>query len=164
MFEIVDDLSDEMLAAVRQLFAEYADALGIDLSFQGFAAELAGLPGAYAPPAGALLLARDSTGALGCVALRPFAPPAVAELKRLYVRPSGRGRQLGRKLTVAAIQRAQEAGYARLRLDTLPSMAPAQRLYTALGFRPIAPYRENPIPGTAYLELDLGTDGAIARR
>ncbi|HKR76038.1 MAG TPA: GNAT family N-acetyltransferase [Rhodanobacter sp.] len=141
---------------VRELFTEYADSLGIDLSFQGFAAELAQLPGKYAPPLGDILLARDVTSAvLGCVALRPTAMPGAAEMKRLYLRPAARGQALGRRLAEAVIARAREAGHARLVLDTLASMDAARRLYFELGFHPVLPYYDNPLPGTLYMALEL---------
>jgi GNAT superfamily N-acetyltransferase len=140
----------EDLEEIRALFAEYAASLPFDLGFQGFEHELAGLPGAYAPPRGALLLAPGA----GCAALRPLAADA-CELKRLYVRPSARGGGLGRALTLAAIDAARGIGYGRIRLDTVPGMERAQALYERLGFVEIAPYRENPIPGARFLELEL---------
>jgi ribosomal protein S18 acetylase RimI-like enzyme len=143
------------LPLVRELFREYADSLEVDLSFQGFEDELARLPGEYAPPRGALLLACEGGAAAGCVAVRPLEPAGVCELKRLYVRPASRTGGLGRALTLAAIDEARRLGYARMRLDTLPSMGAARRLYAALGFREIEPYRFNPIDGTQFLELDL---------
>lgn len=154
MISIVDAVAPDEISAVRGLFAEYADSLGVDLSFQDFASELAGLPGAYARPAGALLLALDGDVPVGCVALRSW-EPAVAELKRLYVSPAARGSGLGRALSAAAIGAARAAGYERVRLDTLPSMESAQRLYEDLGFVEIAPYRFNPIAGARYMELEL---------
>jgi len=141
---------------VRELFVEYADSLGIDLSFQDFAAELAQLPGKYVPPLGDILIARDAAGmALGCVALRPTAMPGAAEIKRLYLRPAARRQALGRRLVEAVIARAREAGHARVVLDTLAGMDAARRLYAALGFRPVPPYYDNPLPDTLYMALAL---------
>jgi ribosomal protein S18 acetylase RimI-like enzyme len=145
------------LAAVRGLFTEYAASLGVDLSFQDFETELATLPGLYVPPAGALLLAERAGEVIACVGLRPLDPPSVAELKRLYVRPAGRGQGAGRVLTEAILVLARQAGYERVRLDTLPSMREAQALYARLGFREIPPYRHNPVLGTVFMELDLGS-------
>ena len=139
------------LEEIRALFLEYARQLGFSLCFQGFDAELASLPGAYAPPGGALLLAPGQ----GCVAVRPL-DPATAELKRLYVRPAARGTGLGRRLTLAAIGEARERGHSRLVLDTVAGkMDAAIALYRALGFREIAPYTGNPVPGALCLELRL---------
>jgi ribosomal protein S18 acetylase RimI-like enzyme len=150
-------LAPHHLAVVRILFREYAEALGIDLGFQGFEQELHGLPGAYAPPKGALFLAQDGAVVLGCVAVRPL-DAETAEMKRLYVRPAARDRGLGRTLALAAIEHAKDAGFRRIRLDTLPQMGRARALYESLGFRAIAPYRYNPVPGTAFLELALVPD------
>ena len=145
------------IETVRGLFAEYVDSLGIDLSFQDVGAELAQLPGKYAPPRGAILIARDGAGsALGCVALRPWSQPGVCEIKRLYVRPAARGQALGRRLAEAVIAWAARAGYVRVLLDTLASMQAARQLYVALGFRPVAAYYDNPVPGTLYMALELG--------
>jgi ribosomal protein S18 acetylase RimI-like enzyme len=150
------------VALARRLFREYVDALGIDLGFQDFESELAGLPGDYAPPAGRLLLAFVDGQPAGCAALRPSAP-GVAEMKRLYVRPGFRGHALGRHLAEAVIAHARQAGYARLRLDTLPGMEAAIALYRALGFRPIPPYRPNPVPGAMFFERELGQNGPAPR-
>jgi putative acetyltransferase len=141
---------------VRRFFVEYIDSLGIDLSFQDVDAELADLPGKYAPPAGMILIARDSAEyPVGCVALRPLPEPGACEIKRLYVRPQARGQDLGRRLAEGIIAYARDANYARILLDTLASMHAAQKLYASLGFRPTAPYYDNPVPGTLYLALDL---------
>lgn len=139
---------------IRALFLEYARSLDFDLCFQGFDEELAGLPGAYAPPAGCLLLARTGETVVGGVGLRPLAP-GICEMKRLYVRPAHRALKAGRMLAEAVIAIAMAIGYHAMRLDTLPRMTAAQALYAALGFKDIAPYYENPIPGARYCELDL---------
>lgn len=155
MATIRSSVLPEDLAVARALFVEYAASLSVDLSFQDFETELTTLPGAYAPPAGALLLAELAGDVVGCVALRPLDPPSVAELKRLYVRPAGRGAGAGRALTKAVLEHARRAGYERVRLDTLPFMREAQALYRALGFVDIPPYRHNPVPGTSFMALDL---------
>jgi ribosomal protein S18 acetylase RimI-like enzyme len=139
---------------LRHLFREYAGSLSFELDFQDFDSELAALPGPYAAPLGALLLARVAGKPAGCVAIRDLGE-GVGELKRLYVRPSHRGLGVGRRLAESAVAAAREIGYARLRLDTTPEMVAAQELYGTLGFREIAPYRHNPVAGTRYLELEL---------
>jgi ribosomal protein S18 acetylase RimI-like enzyme len=161
--EVIFAHTPEQLADVRALFTEYAAEIQVDLCFQGFARELAELPGAYAPPAGRLLLARCGGQLAGCVGLRPFDPgtpptlynPRACELKRMYVRPAFRRRGLGRRLAVAVIDAAREIGYEHMRLDTLDHMTAALALYRSLGFVDIPPYRHNPLPGATYLELDL---------
>jgi ribosomal protein S18 acetylase RimI-like enzyme len=155
--------SDDVDAA-RRLFLDYASSLGFDLGFQDFDAELRGLPGEYAPPGGALLLAREAGTAVGCVALRPLAT-GTCEMKRLYVAPAGRGRGVGRALVREIVAVARELGYRRMRLDTVPSMTAARALYRSFGFREIEPYRYNPIPGTSFMELDLsGTEPGGSER
>ena len=154
---ILEATRPEEIATCRELFREYAAGLGFDLSFQGFERELAELPGEYAPPGGRLLLAVSGSEAAGCVAVRRLDAGA-CEMKRLYVRPSARGSGLGRLLAVAAIDAGRELGYARMLLDTVPSMAAAHALYESLGFREVPPYRFNPVPGTRYLELALARD------
>jgi ribosomal protein S18 acetylase RimI-like enzyme len=142
------------MPVIRALFLDYARSLDFSLCFQGFEAELAGLPGAYAPPGGALLLARESGEATGCIALRPLADGA-AEIKRLYVRPAWRGSGLGRRLAEAALAEAATRGYAVVRLDTTPAMTAARALYALLGFAPIAPYYPDPQPGIDCFEKRL---------
>jgi len=154
MIEIRPAESPRDLPVVRQLFREYAAGLGIDLCFQDFETELATLPGKYAPPEGRLMLAWDGTQAVGCVALRSLKDGA-CEMKRLYARPAVRGQQVGRRLAERICHEAREAGYRRICLDTLPGMAAAVQLYSALGFRPCEPYVFNPIEGAIFLSLDL---------
>ena len=154
MIEIRPADVDCDLPMVRQLFREYAASLGIDLCFQNFEAELASLPGNYAPPEGRLLLAWDATDVVGCVALRPIGA-ASCEMKRLYVKPLVRGHQLGRRLAERICQKAREAGYQRICLDTFPTMTAAVQIYRALGFKPIEPYVFNPMDGAIFLGLEL---------
>jgi len=142
------------LDTVRTLFREYSAGIGIDLAFQGFEAELAGLPGKYQAPAGKLLIAWQGAEAAGCVALRPLTH-GDCEMKRLYVRPAARGGALGRALAERIVAEARAAGYARICLDTLSTMTSALRLYAELGFRDIPPYVFNPIPGARFLALQL---------
>ena len=145
----------EQIAAIRELFLEYAHSLGFSLCFQSFDKELAELPGMYAPPEGRLILAECDHELAGCVALHKLKDGA-CEMKRLYVRPQFRGRKLGRALVDAVIAEARAIGYRKMRLDTIaPIMDTAIALYRELGFHEIAPYRANPIPGALYMELEL---------
>jgi putative acetyltransferase len=152
--DIVEATSAGVLDEARHLFECYAASLGFDLAFQDFATELAELPGAYAPPTGCLLLATVDAAPAGCVALRDLGSGA-CEMKRLYVLPEYRGLGLGKLLAVRVVEEARRIGYESMRLDSVPAMREAQALYERLGFRDIAPYRENPIPGTRYMELTL---------
>lgn len=148
----------EELNALRGLFREYANALQIDLCFQGFEAELAQLPGEYAAPRGALLMATVNGELAGCCALRPLDSvdyPNACEMKRLYVRPNSRRNGLGRQLVEAILDCGRMAGYACVLLDTLNEMESARALYQDLGFEEIAPYYHNPIEGAHYLKVNL---------
>ena len=138
----------------RQLIEEYAASLNLDLSFQNFAHELEHLTSEYAPPTGAFLLAEENDVYVGCIGVRQSSH-GVGEIKRLYVVPTARGRGVGRLLAEGILATAKQLGYTRLLLDTLPSMREAQSLYVSLGFKPTAAYRFNPVPGTAFLELEL---------
>ncbi len=150
------------LGAVRQLFVEYAGTLNVDLCFQNFDAELAGLPGDYAPPGGALLLALVDGEPAGCVAMRPL-PEAdhtnACEMKRLYVRRAFRRFGLGRLLTQQLMDLATQSGHSCMLLDTLDDMEVARGLYTSLGFEEIPPYYFNPVPGAHYLKVELDAPG-----
>lgn len=147
------------LVAARDIFQEYAASLSVDLCFQDFSAELASLPGEYAPPRGCLLLAEVDGSIAGCCALRPLDTsdyPNAAEMKRLYVRKAFRGFGLGRELAEAILDAARQMGYACVLLDTLDDMESARALYTDLGFEEIPPYYHNPIAGAHYLKVDIG--------
>ena len=154
MIRLAQVASPEAVAVARELFIEYQLAIGVDLCFQGFQAEVAALPGAYAPPRGRLLLAWVDGRPAGCGALRPLSGDA-AEMKRMWVRPAFRGHGLGRAVALALLEAARAEGYARVRLDTLPVMAEAQALYRSLGFGVVPPYGDNPHPGAIHMELAL---------
>lgn len=152
--------TEDDLAATVALFRAYAASLDVDLAYQGFEAEMAAMPGKYAPPAGRLLLARSAEGVpIGCVGLRALGPPLGApgccEMKRLYVAPEGRGLGLGARLVEAVIREAEAIGYREMRLDSLPSMGPAIALYRKLGFETMAPYYDTPVAGTVFLRRVL---------
>lgn len=155
---ILQPPTPEQIAQIKTLFLEYAESLGFSLCFQSFDEELAGLPGMYAPPEGRLLIAYLDGEAVGCAALHKLSD-RICEMKRLYVRPSARGQGIGKKLSERIIREARLIGYRRMRLDTIATqMQTAVALYRAQGFREIEPYRENPIPGALYMELDLTGD------
>lgn len=154
MLKLVPAESKEHVELARQLFREYADSLGIGLCFQDFEKELASLPGDYAPPGGRLYVAFEDERPAGCVGLRKISDD-ICEMKRLYVRPLFRGQGIGRQLVLALVKDARELGYARMCLDTLPSMKRAITLYRAMGFKPIEPYRANPVPGAMFFQLNL---------
>jgi putative acetyltransferase len=150
----IDAVHPDDLPEVRRMMQEYAAWIGRDLSFQGFARELDGLPGDYAPPGGVLLVARQAGATTGMVALRRL-DAGRCEMKRLYVRPAGRGSGVGRALAHRVIEEARARGYVEIVLDTLPIMGRAQEMYVALGFRDIPPYYPSPIAGTRYMALAL---------
>lgn len=154
---IVPVETEEDLAPIRRLFRAYVDWLGIDLSYQGFEQELANLPGKYAPPSGALFVARDGEGpVLGCVGLRAFGQDGACEMKRLYVLPEGRGRGVGRALVDAVVGAAAAAGYREMLLDTLPTMTGAIKLYKSAGFEEVDAYYDTPISETVFFRKKLG--------
>ena len=156
MVHLVSVDSDELLDRIRVLFREYAASLNFDLSFQDFETELAALPGNYAPPAGGMIVALDSENeSAGCVAFRGTSWAGVCEMKRLFVRPTYRGLGVGKILVTAVIESAANAGYERMRLDTVPEMKAAQGLYRSLGFEEIEAYCHNPIDGAVFLERKL---------
>lgn len=142
------------LEEVKRMFREYSALVSEALCFQGFEEELARLPGAYAPPSGALLLAREGASAAGCVALRGL-DPVTAEMKRMYVRAAFRGAGLGRRLALAIVEEARQRRYTRIVLDTLPALSAAIALYRDLGFRETGPYLARPTPGAHCFEFRL---------
>ena len=139
---------------VRELFEEYAASLDIDLCFQNFDLELETLPGAYAPPGGAIVVAYAAGEPAGCAALRGI-DEAVCEMKRLYVKPAHRGKGIGRALAEAIVESARVLGYSSMKLDTLESMTEANALYVSIGFRKCSPYCYNPCEHPVYMELPL---------
>jgi ribosomal protein S18 acetylase RimI-like enzyme len=157
MIQLLHATSEPCLSEAKGLFREYADSLSFDLCFQGFEKELADLPGAYAPPKGALLLAYHDGRPCGCGAFRPL-DNDVCEMKRLYVRPASRGLGIGKTLARSLIAEARAQGYRCMKLDTIETMRQAIGLYRSLGFRETNPYTPNPIPGAHYFALTLGED------
>ena len=154
LMRICQAIAAPQVAIARTLFEEYAAGLGIDLSFQGFAAECLGLPGPYAPPGGRLLIAFAGAEAAGCVALRALAG-SECEMKRLFVRQAFRGERLGRRLAEQVIEEARVIGYSTMKLDTLASMQTAIRLYESVGFVRCPAYYETPLRDTVFMELRL---------
>lgn len=154
LLEVTEATAAADIAAVRELFSEYARGVAEPCCFSGFERELAGLPGEYGRPHGRLLLAREGAAAAGCVGLRRL-EPGLSEIKRLYVRPAYRGARLGRRLAEAAIDAARGTGSRRVVLDTLPKMREAIALYRSLGFRETAPYLAEPTPGSLCFELSF---------
>jgi ribosomal protein S18 acetylase RimI-like enzyme len=163
---LVEADTSALFAAARALIEEYAAQIGalmgVDLEFQNFAAELDQLPDMYGPPSGCLLLANDGDEWVGCCALRRFSAD-VCEMKRLYVKPSARGANLGRLLAERLVTKARVIGYRRMVLDTLENMTAAQALYRSLGFCKTEPYYFNPVAGVSFMELDLGTTHSVLR-
>ena len=154
MLLIKQALTERQNKQIKKLFKEYANYLGIDLSFQNFEEELKTLPGDYSTPDGCILLAYYENKLVGCVALRKF-QEKVCEMKRLYIRPNFRRKKIGKALSIAIINKAKEIGYKSMRLDTLPFMKEAISLYLTLGFKEIAPYRYNPFENAKFYELKL---------
>jgi putative acetyltransferase len=158
VIELITPRNTSQLQATREIFQEYAAQLGVDLCFQNFEQELRELPGAYAEPFGALVLAVVDEKVAGCCALRALPEadyPGAAEMKRLYVRPAYRRTGLGRQLAVVILEAARVAGHHCVLLDTLNDMEAARDLYEDLGFAEIPPYYHNPIAGAHYLKVDL---------
>jgi len=161
--KIIQANSLEDITAARRLFEEYAASIDTDLCFLNFSKELAGLPGAYAPPRGRLLLAMVDDKPVGCVGLRPHDDKR-GEMKRLFVQPGHQGRGLGRSLVEAVTAEARAIGYTRLLLDTLPSMQSAIKLYESLGFVRRAPYFDSPVGGNVFMELHLAHNAKTQSR
>jgi len=160
MVTLVEATAPELVSVSRRLFEEYAAGIGVDLCFQNFDQELAGLPGKYAPPEGRLILAKSDSGYAGCVALRKL-EDGICEMKRLYVRPESRGQGIGRALAMEVIAQGRKIGYGTMRLDTLASMKAAIALYEGLGFRRVEAYCHNPEREAVFMELDLRSMKAL---
>lgn len=148
------DAEPEDVDGVRLLIREYVESLGLDLGFQGLEEELSQLPGKYAAPEGALLVASSGTTLCGCVALKKL-EPGICEMKRLYVREGFKGRGIGRMLVSHILERAKAGGYRAMRLDSLETMHQAVALYRLFGFEATEPYVFNPLPGALYMEKVL---------
>ncbi len=154
MTRIVQAEKPGEIETLRTLFREYAGSLAEGFCFKGFEAELAALPGEYAPPTGRLYLACVKEEPAGCVGLRTIGE-GICEMKRLYVRPLFRGKGIGRKLALQLVKDARELGYSKMRLDTMPYLERAIELYRAMGFKQIDNYRPDPVPGALCFELNL---------
>ena len=155
MLDIIQAETAEQVDDARVLFRELESWLGLDLCFQGFEQELAGLPGKYAVPDGRLYLAYFDGELAGCIAMRKL-EDGVCEMKRLFVRDAFRGQRIGVQLVERLIADAREVGYSRMRLDTFPpKMGKAVSLYESHGFVPIPPYYDNPNGGVLFMELTL---------
>ena len=154
MIKIITAVTQEHYSTAAKLFNDYAVALGIDLSFQNFEKELKDLPLQYGAPKGRLLLAYHNDKAIGCVGVRAL-EYHISELKRMYIKPEGRGLGLGTILLKASLQAAEELGYSYVRLDTLPEMKAAIHLYESHGFYLIKPYRYNPMENALFYEKQL---------
>ncbi len=154
MVEIIQATTTEHLATICELFAEYVESLGFDLSFQNIEEEVANLPGEYAPPEGRLFLALLDGQPAGCVALRQLSS-AICEMKRMWVRPQFRGKKIGHALAERVVNDARQIGYRKMVLDTIDTMAEAMAIYRSLGFKSVQPYYYNPIDGATFFEKDL---------
>lgn len=154
MNQIIPAIGNEYIKQAKELIQEYALSLGIDLGFQGFTQEMADFPLQYSPPGGFLFVVKYENNAVGCVGLRELGS-GICEMKRMYVRPSFRGKGLGKALVKAVIDQARDMGYTSIRLDTIPSMKEAINIYASMGFQEITPYRFNPVKGAKYFELRL---------
>ena len=152
---IIEAKTDAEIDAARRIFREYESWLGLDLCFQGFEEELAGLPGKYSSPDGRLFLAYSEEDLAGCAALRKI-DPGVCEMKRLFVRDEFRRFGIGRLLIDKLLTAARDIGYRAMRLDTYPAkMGKAVGLYRQYGFIEIPAYYHNPYEGVLFMELQL---------
>ena len=158
MIKIIEANTKELIEQAKELIREYAQSLEFDLGFQDFDREMDNFPGQYASSRGCLFIALAANQTIGCVALRDFGH-GICEMKRLYVKPNFRGQKVGKLLAEVVIKAARDMGYDYMRLDTIPSMKQANMLYSALGFKQIAPYRFNPIEGATFFELNLNEKG-----
>ena len=162
MIQTIHAVSQEQIQTAGKLFFEYAKSVNVSLCFENLDKEVESLPGLYAPPDGCLLLASCDGKIAGCVALKRV-DHQTCEMKRLFVRSEFRGRGIGKHLTTAISDEARRIGYKRMRLDTLPSMKEAIALYQSLGFEPISPYRELPVPGALFMQTTLDRDSRPSR-